>query len=31
MEFSEVVRRRRMVRRYSPEAVPREVLERVVE
>ena len=30
MEFSEVVRRRRMVRRYSPEAVPREVLERVV-
>jgi nitroreductase len=30
VEFLEVVRRRRMVRRYLPEAVPREVLERVV-
>jgi FMN reductase [NAD(P)H] len=30
VEFLEVVRRRRMVRRYSPEAVPREVLDRVV-
>jgi nitroreductase len=31
MEFSEVVRRRGMVRRYSPEPVPDEVLERIVE
>jgi nitroreductase len=31
VEFSEVVRRRRMVRRYLPEAVPEEVLRRIVE
>ena len=30
MEFSEVVRRRRMVRRYSPEPVDRAVLDRVL-
>jgi nitroreductase len=30
MEFSEVVRRRRMVRRYSPEPVERAVLDRVL-
>jgi nitroreductase len=30
MEFSEVVRRRRMVRRYSPEPVDRTVLDRVL-
>jgi nitroreductase len=30
MEFSEVVRRRRMVRRYSPEQVDRAVLDRVL-
>ena len=30
MEFAEVVRRRRMVRNYSSDPVPREVLERIV-
>ena len=30
MEFAEVVRRRRMVRNYRPDPVPREVLERIV-
>ena len=31
MEFSEVVRRRRMVRRYLPDAVPDDVLERILD
>lgn len=31
MEFSEVVRRRRMVRRYRPEPIPDETLRRIVE
>jgi nitroreductase len=31
MEFSEVVRKRRMVRNYSPEPVEREVIERIVD
>lgn len=31
MDFSEIVRRRRMVRNFSPEPVPREVLERIAE
>src|SRR5579864_761509 len=30
VEFSELLKRRRMVRAYAPESVPREVLERIV-
>jgi len=30
MEFKEILRRRRMVRAYEPEAIPRETLERIV-
>ena len=30
MNFREILRRRRMVRRYEPEPVPREVIERIV-
>jgi nitroreductase len=31
MDFTDVVRRRRMVRRFTDESVPREVVERIVE
>jgi FMN reductase [NAD(P)H] len=30
MNFREILRRRRMVRRYEPEPVPREAIERIV-